>query len=71
LFVPTLFPFFFQWYTGVAPPFTGVAVKVTEVPAQTGFAEATMTTLTGNTGVTVVLTEAVPWQPVLVVTVTV
>ena len=27
--------FFFHWYCGEPPPFTGTAVKVTEVPAQT------------------------------------
>ena len=35
---------------------TGVAVKVTEVPAQTGLAEATMETLTGSRGFTVIIT---------------
>ena len=30
--VPTLFPFFFHWYAGLAPPFVGVAVKVTLLP---------------------------------------
>ena len=34
----------------------GVAVKVTEVPAQTGLAEAPMVTLTGRLGLTVMLT---------------
>ena len=34
LLVPTFVPFFFHWYVGVEPPFTGVAVKVTEVPEQ-------------------------------------
>ncbi len=39
LFVPTtVFPSF-HWYTGVVPPLTGVAVKVTWVPEQTGLAE--------------------------------
>ena len=31
----------------------GVAVKVTDVPAQTGFADAPMVTLTGRFGLTV------------------
>ena len=35
----------------------GVAVKVTLVPAQTGLAEGAIDTLTGNTGVTVMVTE--------------
>jgi len=33
---------------------TGVAVKVTLVPAQTGLADAPMETLTGNIGFTVI-----------------
>ena len=32
----------------------GVAVKVTEVPSQTGFAEAAIETLTGCNGFTVI-----------------
>ena len=36
------------------PPLTGVAVKVTPVPAQTGLADATIETLTGGTGFTVI-----------------
>ena len=35
------------------PPFVGVAVKVTEVPIQTGFAEAAMLTLTGKFALTI------------------
>jgi len=53
--VPTFAPFSFHWYEGVVPPFTGVAVKVTLVPAQIGFSEATMLTLAGNTGFTVMV----------------
>jgi hypothetical protein len=34
LFVPTLLPFNFHWYDGVAPPLVGVAVNVTFVPEQ-------------------------------------
>ena len=34
----------------------GVAVKVTWVPAQTGFAEAPMETATGSSGFTVIVT---------------
>ena len=33
----------------------GVAVKVTEVPAHTGFADAPIETLTGNAGFTVMV----------------
>jgi hypothetical protein len=33
--VPTLDPFTCHWYVGVAPPLTGTAVNVTELPAQT------------------------------------
>ena len=40
---------------GVKPPLTGVAVKVTAVPSQTGLAEAEIVTLTGNTGFTVIV----------------
>ena len=35
--MPTLFPFNFHWYDGVAPPLVGVAVKVTAVPEQIVF----------------------------------
>ena len=31
-----IIPFTFQWYVGFKPPFTGKAVNVTGVPAQTG-----------------------------------
>jgi len=34
---------------------TGVAVNVTGVPAQTGLADATMVTLTGSNGLTVMV----------------
>jgi len=37
------------------PPLTGVAVNVTDVPAQTGLAEAVMETLTGINGFTVMV----------------
>jgi hypothetical protein len=52
----TLFPFTFHWYAGEAPPLMPVAVKVTDVPAQIGFAEAAMETLTGFNGLTVIAT---------------
>ncbi len=51
-----LAPPFFHWYNGVVPPLIGVAVKVTEVPAQTEFAEAATETLTGRIGFTVMVT---------------
>jgi len=47
LFVPVWTPFLCQSYTGVDPPFVGVAVKVTAIPVQTGFAEAVIETDTG------------------------
>ena len=52
----TLVPFSFHWYVGVVPPLVGVAVNVTEVPAQTGLAEAATDTLTGRRGFTVIVT---------------
>ena len=45
----------FHWYEGVVPPLVGVAVKVIEVPAQTGFADAATDTLTGSNGFTVMV----------------
>jgi len=39
----------------VLPPFVGVAVKVMEVSAHTGFADATTDTLTGYDGVTTIV----------------
>jgi len=43
---------------GPAPPLTGVAVKVTEVPAHTGLADGATVTLTGSNGLTVMFTAA-------------
>ena len=37
---PLTIPLTFHWYAGVDPPFTGVAVNVTELPVQTGFSDA-------------------------------
>ncbi len=54
--VPTFTPFTCHWYAGVVPPLVGVAVYVTEVPEQTGFAEGAMDTLTGNVVLTVIVT---------------
>ena len=50
-------PFTFHWYAGVDPPFVGVAVNKTEVPAQTGFASAAIATLVFRTGLTTIVTE--------------
>ena len=55
LLVPTFAPFTIHWYAGVVPPLVGVAVKVTEVPVQTGLAEAEMLILTGRSGFTVMI----------------
>jgi hypothetical protein len=54
--VPAFTPFTFHWYEGVDPPFVGVAVNVTEVPEQTGFADGATETLTGRIGFTVMVT---------------
>jgi hypothetical protein len=37
------------------PPLTGVAVKVTDVPAQTGFADGVIDTLAGRLEFTVIV----------------
>ena len=63
LFVPAGVPFTIHWYAGVMPPLTGVAVKVTAVPAQTGFALAETDTLTGSNGLTVIVTVLVARGP--------
>ena len=39
----------------MVPPLTGVAVKVTLVPAQTGLADVVMETLTGINGFTIMV----------------
>ena len=41
---------------GDAPPLTGDAVKVTELPEQTGLADEATVTLTGRFGLTVIVT---------------
>jgi hypothetical protein len=56
-FDPTLVPFNFHWYAGVVPPFVGVAVKVTEVPAQIVFTDSKMLMLAGKIGFTVIVTS--------------
>jgi hypothetical protein len=47
-----------------------VAVKVTELPEQTGFAEAPIETLTGRLGLTVtfIAADAALWHPLALVT---
>ena len=42
--VPAFMLFTFHWYDGDDPPLTGVAVKLTVVPAHIGLAEAAMLT---------------------------
>jgi hypothetical protein len=54
LFVPTGEPFTCHWYTGDEPPLTGVAVKVTFVPAQIVVADGVTETLAGKIGLTVI-----------------
>ncbi|MNQ66361.1 hypothetical protein D3C85_808520 [compost metagenome] len=56
-FDPTFVPFNFHWYAGVVPPFVGVAVKVTEVPAQIVFTDSKMLMLAGKIGFTVIVTS--------------
>ena len=56
LSAPTAVVPLYHWYEGVVPPLTGVAVKVTEVPAQTGLAEGEIEILTGNNGLTAMMT---------------
>jgi hypothetical protein len=51
-----LLPFLFHWYSGFEPPFTGVAVNTTAVPAQTGLEDSATDTLTGMSGLTVMPT---------------
>lgn len=51
--VPALAPLTFHWYAGVVPPFVGVAVKVTDVPEQTGFTEGEIERDTGRLGLIV------------------
>ena len=52
-----VFPLTFHWKPGVVPPLVGVAVKVTDVPAQTGFEDAAMLILAETFGFTVIVTE--------------
>ena len=48
--VPVFDPLTFHWYEGAVPPLIGLAVNITEVPTQTGFADAEIVMLTGKSG---------------------
>ena len=54
--MPAFEPLTFHCQAGVDPPLTGVAVKVTEVPAQTELADSEIDTPAVKTGLTVILT---------------
>ena len=56
LLLPTGVPLSSHWYTGVAPPWVGVAVKVTEFPPQIGLADGEILTETGEAGLIVMVT---------------
>lgn len=56
MLVPAFTPFSFHWKKGVDPPFTGVAVKITLDPAQTGFADGAIVILIGKSGLTIIVT---------------
>jgi hypothetical protein len=49
-----LTPFTFHWYTGVIPPFIGVAVKVTGEPGQKGLDDEAIVTPAGRFELTVI-----------------
>ena len=57
MLVPAFEPLTFHCQAGVVPPWADVAVKETEVPAQTGFAEGSTDTLAVKTGLTIIVTE--------------
>ena len=54
--VPAFVPLTFHWYTGVEPPFTGVAVKVTADPGQNGLADAEIVIPAGRLAFTTMVT---------------
>ena len=54
--VPTGVIPLYHWYAGVVPPLVGVAVKVTNVPAQTGLVFGAIATLAVKTGFTIMVT---------------
>ena len=47
-FGPTFNPLTFHWKIAVIPPFIGIAVRVTGIPAQIGFADELIVKLTGK-----------------------
>ena len=53
--MPTSVAPLYHWYEGLSPPFEGVAVNDTLVPAQTGLASGAMVTLTGKGDSTVIV----------------
>ena len=55
--VPALIPLTFHWKVGEGPPLVGVAVKLTELPAQHGLGEPVIFTETGDNGFTTILME--------------
>jgi hypothetical protein len=56
LLVPAFVPFTFHWYIGVVPPLTGIALKVTDVPAQIAPAgDAAILTLACRSGLTTMI----------------
>jgi hypothetical protein len=58
LFPPIgVIPFLNHWYTGVDPPLVGVAVKVTELPAQQGLFDTVIRIETGAEGMTLIVME--------------
>ena len=46
----------YHWYAGAVPPLVGVAVKVTNVPAQTGLVFGAIVTPAVKIGLTVMVT---------------
>ena len=54
--VPAFDPLTFHCQAGVVPPLTGVAVKVTKVPAQMELADSEIDTPAVKTGLTVIVT---------------
>ena len=55
LFVPTLAPFFFHWYMGVAPPLVITEEKLTGVPAQIVLPDAATEMEGINSGLTIIV----------------
>jgi len=55
LFVPTLTPFFFHWYIGIAPPLTITEEKLTGVLAQIVFPDVATEMEGVNSGLTIIV----------------